>query len=217
MLLAGASWGVLNGSIASRVGIPALIVTLGTWQISKGVAFQVCRGVSIVNLPAVVRWWGSGDIAGVPVPIVIFIVTVVVAYFVLSYTTYGRLIYAVGGNPTTAWLSGVNVGNIRWTAFIVSGCLAGVAGLITLGRFMSAGMTTLTGLELDTVAAVFVGGISLAGGIGSVIGATLGAIIIGVIDNAMNVLGAGPTMVGILKGTIIIVAVAINVLRRRGR
>jgi putative xylitol transport system permease protein len=216
MLLLAIGLGGINGSLVSRAGIPALIVTLGMWEIMKGAAFQACSGGTIGYLPESLTFFGSGKIAGLGVPVIIFIAVAVVAYFVLHYTTFGRSVYAVGGNPLSAWLSGVNVKKIQFTVYVISGFLAGLAGLIWVARLFSVSMRTASGLELDSIAAVFIGGISLMGGRGTVIGAVIGTLIIGVINNAMSILGAGPPIQGIVKGTIIIAAVGIDYARRRG-
>jgi len=216
MALVGAGWGVINGSLVSRAGVPALIVTLGMWQICYGAAFYVCGGREISNHPDTLAFFGTGRVAGVPVPVIIFIVVAVVAYFVLSYTTFGRSIYAVGGNPVSAWLSGIKVKKVQFMVFVISGLLAGLSGMLMLARTLSATMTTLAGLELDSIAAVCIGGVSLAGGRGSLIGVVIGVLILGVINNGMSVMAVDPSVQGIVTGAIIITAVAVDVLRRRG-
>ena len=217
MLLVGAAFGLVNGSLVSRIAMPSIIVTLGMWRITWGVAYQIMGGQCIVNLPESLVWFGIGKVAGIPVPVIIFIVVAVVAYFVLHYTHFGRSVYAVGGNPVAALLSGINVKNIQLIVFIISGFLAGLAGVITTARTMCVMTRTLMGLELDTIAAVVVGGVSLFAGRGTIIGAIIGVLIIGVIDNSMIVLGAGPALQGITKGAIIFAAVAIDYWRRAGR
>ena len=216
MIFFGVSVGTLNGLAVSRIGMPPLIVTLAMWQICNGVAFQLCGGKSIAEQPSNLTFFGQGHVAGVAVPVIIFIAIAVMAYFVLNYTAFGRSVYAVGGNPVSAWLSGINVKNTQLIVYSVSGCLAGLAGVVMTGRIMSASMRTLEGLELDSIAAVCIGGVSLMGGRGSLIGVIIGVLIIGVINNAMSVLGASPAVVGIVKGAIIFTAVAIDYLRRRG-
>jgi len=214
MLLVGVGFGALNGSLVSRIGMPALIVTLGMWQICKGVAFRIGGGYLIAHLPDSLLTLGQGKVAGVPVPSIIFISVVVVAYFVLNHTAFGRSVYAVGGNPVSAWLSGIRVKNVRLIVFIISGFLTGLAGALTTARTMSSSMRTLMGLELDTIASVCIGGISLMGGRGSIIGVVLGVMIFGVISNGLNVLHAGPFLEGVIRGAIVITAVAVDYVRR---
>jgi ribose/xylose/arabinose/galactoside ABC-type transport system permease subunit len=170
MLLVGAVLGLANGSLVSRVRIPSIIVTLAMWQITWGLAYQVIKGQAIVNLPESLSWWGMGRVAAVPVPIIIFIAVAVVAYFVLQYTTFGRSVYAAGGSPVGAWLSGISVKNTQLIVYIISGFLAGLVAVTTLGRTMVVMTQTLVGLELDTIASVVVGGVSLSGGKGNLIG-----------------------------------------------
>jgi putative xylitol transport system permease protein len=216
MLLAGLGWGSVNGVLVSRVGIPALISTLGMWQITYGAGLGVGHGHDIGWQPEGLGWFGSGSVAGVPVPVIIFIVVAVVAYFVLNYTTYGRSVYATGSSPVSAWLSGVKVKRILFSVYAVAGFLAGLAAFTMLGRQLFASNRSLEGLEIDSIAAATVGGISLMGGRGTLIGVVLGTLIIGVVDNAMTVLNADPATIGVAKGAIIILAVVIDYIRRRG-
>lgn len=215
MLAAGLGWGVANGISVSRIGMPALIVTLAMWEITKGSAFHIGEGCSIMFLPESMAFFGKGVVGGVPVPVIIWIAVSVVAYFVLQYTTFGRSVYAVGGNPVSAWLSGINVRKIQLLVYSTAGFLSGLAGVLITGRIMSASMGTLHGLEIDVISAVVIGGVSLFGGRGSMIGTVLGVLIIGVINNGMSVMGADPAMIGIIKGAIIFAAVAIDTIRRR--
>ncbi|MBA7658464.1 Fructose import permease protein FrcC [subsurface metagenome] len=120
MLLVGAGFGLANGALVSRVGMPGLIVTLGMWQICKGVGYGVGGGYTITYLPEGLLALGQGNIAGVPVPSIVFIVIAVVAYLILNYTSFGRSVYTVGGNPASAWLSGINVKKILLMAYMVS-------------------------------------------------------------------------------------------------
>ena len=215
MVLTGIAWGALSGSLVSRVGVPALIVTLGVWRITYGAAYFLSEGRVIGELPASLAFFGQGRIAGVPVPIIIFMTVVIIGYFVLNYTTFGRSIYAVGGNPVNAGLCGINVENIKFRVFAISGFLCGVAAVIMLGRVMSGTMRVMQRLEMDTIASVTIGGVSLMGGRGNLIGVIMGVLIIGVINNGMSILGAGPGEMGIVTGAVIISAVTIDYIRRR--
>jgi len=215
MLLVGSGWGAVNGLSVSRIGMPPLIVTLAMWGITEGVAFLICGGRSIAQLPDSLSLVGQGEIAGVPVPVIIFFVMAALGYVVLEHTALGRSIYATGGNPASAWLSGVNVRNVQLVAYVISGFLGGLAAIILTGRVMSASMRTLAGLELDSIAAVCVGGVSLAGGKGTMVGVIIGVLMIGVINNGMSVMGADPAVMGIVKGGILFTAVAIDYIRRQ--
>jgi ribose/xylose/arabinose/galactoside ABC-type transport system permease subunit len=215
MLFAGIGWGLINGSLVSRISMPPLIVTLGMWQITRGAAYRLTNGLTIHKLPANLAFFGNGDIRGVPVPIIIFIIIAIITYVVLNYSTFGRNIYASGGNPTSAWLSGIKVRKVQLMVYAISGFLASIAAIVWAGRIMSASMDSLSGLELDSIAAVFVGGVSISGGKGNLIGVILGVLIIGVINNGMSLLGANTAVQGIVKGVIIVMAVVVDCLRRR--
>jgi ribose/xylose/arabinose/galactoside ABC-type transport system permease subunit len=215
MVLAGLGWGAINGTFVSKVGIPALIATLGFWQISTGAAFEIVKGNTIGGIPDAMSWWGQGMVGPVPVPVIVFVLVAVVVYFILNYTGYGRAVYATGGNPVSAWLSGINVNRVLFSVYPIAGFLAGIAAIMQLGRIESAAMTSLSGLEIDSITAAAIGGVSLMGGRGNIIGVVLGTLIVGVISNGLSVMKAGPATLRIAKGAILIIAVAIDCLRRR--
>jgi len=192
-----------------------LIVTLGMWQITRGAALRVTKGWDISGLPEGLAFFGQGHIAGAPVPVIIFAVSIVIAYFVLNHTTFGRSVYAVGGNPVSAWLSGMNVKNILFSVYVISGFTAALAGIILTSRAMTASLFTASNLELDSIASVVIGGVSLFGGRGSLIGVLIGVMIIGVINNGLNLLGVPHGITDMVRGGVIVTAVAIDVLRRR--
>ena len=215
MLLVGMSIGAFNGFLVSRIHVPALIVTLSVWLMTTGGAYQICRGFTIMGLPRSASWLGQGVVAGVPVPIIVFVTVAAVAYFVLNYTTFGRSVYAVGGNPVSAYLSGIKVQNVQLSVYIISGFLAAFASFVTLSRIMSSSLKAVTGLEIDAIAAVAIGGISLAGGRGNILGVVVGTIIMGVINNFMNVMEVAPALYDMIKGGVIFAAVAVDSQRRK--
>jgi len=216
VLLAGAGVGGGNGVLVSRLRLSPLIVTLGMWQLAKGAAFQFSKqGETIRPLPDGLAFLGQGSIGGVPVAAIVFIVAIVVAYLVLNYTSFGRSVYAVGGNPVSSWLSGIKVKNVRFWVYVISGFCAAIAGLIQISRIMGANVAVLYGLELDSIAAVVIGGVSLFGGKGSIIGVLIGVLMLSVITNSMNLMGLHPTMKLVVKGGLILAAVAVDTLRRR--
>ena len=215
MLAIGAGVGAVNGLFASHIRVPPLIGTLAMWQITKGFAFLICRGRTVFNLPRGLDFFGQSYIGSVPVPVIIFAGIWVVGYFVLYHTVFGRSVYACGGNLVSAGLCGINTKKIQFSVYVISGFLAALAGVIAVSRTMSASMNTALGLELDSIAAVCIGGISLMGGRGTPFGVILGVIILGVINNAMNVMAVNPAFVDITKGGLIMAAVAIDVWRRR--
>lgn len=216
MVLVGIGVGASNGVMVSRLRMSPLIVTLAMWQIGIGGAFQVTKqGETVHYLPESLAFFGKGSIGGVPVPVIIFAAIIVVGYLVLHHTSFGRSIYAVGGSEVTAMLSGINVRNIRFLVYTICGFCAGIAGLIQLSRIMAADIMVLYGLEIDTIAAVVVGGVSLFGGRGSIIGVLLGVLILEVVGNGMNLLGLTIYMQWMVRGGVILIAVIIDALRRR--
>lgn len=214
-LLMGIGVGTINGLSVSKLKMPALIVTLSIWQILRGIAYQMTKGQTIINLPRALAFLGQGELLGIPVPVIIFAILAVIAYFVLYHTTFGRAVYAVGGNIHSAWLSGIKTKNILISVYIISGFLAAIAGVITLSRTMAASLLTLGGLEMETIAVVAIGGISLSGGRGNFIGAVIGLVILGLVNNGMVIVGLNPAFQDLVKGAIIFIAVAIDFIRRR--
>lgn len=217
MLLAGLGVGAINGFFITRLGVNTVIVTLAMWMMTTGGAYQICKGNTIFDLPRSLAFIGQGYIAGIPVAVIVFAGVAATIYFILYHTTYGRSVYAVGGNPVSAWLSGINVRNVRFSTFALCGFLATIAGILTMSRTLTASMVSSQGLELDTIAACFIGGISMGDGRGTLIGAVIGVIILGVINNGMNVVGIDPTFQGFIKGAIILAAVTVDVMRMRSR
>ena len=185
------------------------------WQIANGIGFELSQGRAIVQQPPALALLGSGRIIGVPVPVIIFIVVAAIAYFILNHTTYGRSVYAVGGNPVSSWLAGINVNIILFSVYAISGMLAGLSGVVSNARTMSSSMVTNQGLALDSIASVAIGGVSMMGGRGNLIGVVIGVIIVGIINNGLSIMGALPSMQGIVKGAIIIGAVVVDYARRR--
>lgn len=217
MLLVGLGVGSINGLLVSRFKIPPLIVTLAMWQITKGVALIVTGGRSVWNLPPSLAFIGQARVGIMPVAALLFIGIALGGYFVLQYTTFGRSIYALGGNPVSAWLSGINVKNVQFSVYAISGFLAAVSSVIETSRLMVGTVISSTGLELDTIAAVCIGGFSLMGGRGSIIGVVLGIFILLVISNGMNVLAINPSLQIAVRGAIILVAVEFDTMRTRRR
>jgi ribose/xylose/arabinose/galactoside ABC-type transport system permease subunit len=148
------------------------------------------------------------------VPVIVFIIVAVIAYLALKHTAFGHSVYAIGGNPVTAWISGLNVNRILFSVYFISGLLAALAGLLIVSRTMAASMVTATGLELDSIASVAVGGVSLAGGRGNIIGVVIGVLIVAVVTNGMIVLAVNPAIQGIMLGFIILAAVGVDTMRR---
>ena len=223
MLALGAGLGLISGLVVSRVGVPPFIATLGMWQIAHGVGFLITGGFTIHHMVDPLRFFGQGWVAqafipgrpaGFPVAGIIWILVAVVAYFVLHHLNYGRAVYATGGNPVMAWLSGINVKATRLSVYIISAMLATLGGLIRTSRVQSVSFASFSFLELQSIAAAVVGGVSLFGGRGSVIGVVLGGLIIAVIMNGTSILGADPFIESTVLGVLMIAAIAIDYWRR---
>jgi len=215
MLVVGMALGATTGLARSRLKMPALIITLALGIALNGVALRVTGGYIITNLPKQIGFLGQSYIAGFPVIGIAFITIAAIVYFVLNHTTFGRSVYAVGGNPVSAWLSGINVNNVVVWACAICGLCAGIAAWAAMSRIACFTMASTAGLHIDTIAAAVIGGISLRGGRGSVIGVVIGTFILGVITNGMNILAVAPAYHTIAKGAIIYAAVAIDYIRRR--
>ena len=214
-LAMGVGLGAISGLVVSRIGVPPFIATLGMWQVAHGTGFMITGGFTIPHLIDPLRFFGQGFIYGFPVAGIIWIAVGVIAYFVLNYTSYARFIYASGSNPVSAWLSGVSVKNTQFSVYMISGFTAALGGLIRTARVMSVSYSSFDGLELQTIAAAVIGGVSLFGGKGTVIGVVLGALIIAVILNGMTLKLADPFLESLVLGVIVIAAVAIDYWRRR--
>ncbi len=207
--------GFLNGFFITFFNLPPFIATLGMMSIARGAAYTITAGQPVYTFPngftAI-----TGRVAGIPLyTILIMVVLFVIASYVLKHTPYGRSFYAIGGNRSCANLSGINVKKIEASAYTLSGFCCGVAAMILTSRLDSAVPTNAEGSELDAIAAVVIGGISMSGGEGSISGTLIGALIIGVIANGMNLLYVPQGAQRMVKGLIILLAVVIDVLRRR--
>jgi ribose transport system permease protein/L-arabinose transport system permease protein len=207
-LAVGALAGLVNGILITYGRINAVIVTLGTMAIFRGIAFILSNGQSISIFNDAFRWIGTGRIIGLPVPMWILIAVAVGFYVFMHKSIVGRNYYAIGGNPIVARLSGLNIPRYRVAIYIVSGFMAGVGGILLAARTGSGQpISGSDGLELEAITAAFLGGCAMQGGRGTVVGALLGVAIIGVLNNGM-ILTAVPTFYQMLaKGTLLILAV----------
>jgi len=215
MLAMGVGLGAISGLFVSRVGVPPFIATLGMWQVAHGIGFLITGGFTIPHLIDPLRFFGQRFIYGFPVAGIIWILVGAVVYFVLHHLNYGRSVYATGGNPVMAWLSGVSVKNTQLSVYMISGFTAALGGLIRTARVMSVSYSSFDFLELQTIASAVIGGVSLSGGKGTVIGVVLGALVISVILNGMTILRADPFLESLILGVIVIAAVGIDYWRGR--
>jgi ribose transport system permease protein len=205
----GAIVGAINGFVVTRLNIPSFLVTLGTLSAARGLALLVTttRPVIVTN-DSFVAIFGEGDIFGVPVPIIWTVLAVIAGILLLHYSVFGRQIYAAGGNPTAALYSGINIRRVTTLAFVLTGTLAGLAALVLSARSHAARPDVVQGLELDVIASVTLGGCSLFGGRGFVLGTLLGSLIIGTLNNGLVLLGVSSSLQLVIKGAIIVAAVA---------
>lgn len=215
MLLIGVAFGLANGALVSRFRLPSLVVTLGTWQIGLGLAYGITGTGYVDQIPESIAFFGQGAVLDVPMPVLILFAIVVVTHLVLRNTTFGNEIYAVGGNPRSAYFSGVKIDNVKLAVFAIAGLLYAVAAVIAMSRYLSSTLAQAGGLELSTISAVAIGGVSLSGGRGTIFGVLLGTLIIGVIDDGLSVMGVGSAYTAISKGIIIVAAVILDNLRQR--
>ena len=207
--------GAFNGLVITRFGLPPFVATLGMLSIARGLTMLWTGGFPITGLGADFGYIGTGYFLGVPMPVWISAALVALFVVVTRRTRFGRYIYAIGGNERAAVLSGLNVKRTKLLVYTLCGGLAGIAGLLVAARLDSAtpgaGMT----YELDSIAAVVIGGTSLSGGRGSILGTVLGCLIIGVLNNGLVLLEVSPFWQQVIKGLVIIVAVAVDRMSRR--
>lgn len=214
-LLVITALGLANGVAIARLRFPPFIMTLGMLNIATGAAFVLSGGRPVAGFPDAFKWFGTGLILGVPVPILIVIISFLLCYVVLARTRFGRHVYAVGGNEEAARLSGVNVNTVKIAVYTISGLMAGLAGLVYTARLDSGTPNAGSGFELDAIAAVVIGGTSLFGGQGWIWGSLIGALIMAVLRNGLNLMNVDPLWQQVFIGVVIILAVGIDVLRKR--
>ena len=213
----GAIMGAINGVLVWKLAIPPIVVTLGTMTIFRGLIFLISDGkwVNSHEMSPAFTGFPRTVLLGLPVLSWVAIITVIVFGIMMARTQFGRSIFAVGGNPHAAVYTGIDVGKTQFWAFVVSGALAGLTGYLWVARYAVAYVDIAGGFELEVVAACVIGGISIAGGIGSVGGAVLGAIFLGVVKNALPVVNISPFWQLAISGSAILIAVAFNA--RAGR
>ena len=211
----GALCGFINGSLIAGFRIAPFIATLGMFTAARGAALIYSDGRPISKLDPSFNWIGQGDILGIPVPIFLLIVVAVAAHIMLTRTRFGRYVYAIGGNEQAARVSGISISRVKIGIYTISGLLAGLGGLILAGRIGSGNPTLGTGIELDAITAAVIGGASFAGGIGTVWGAVVGALIIGSLNTGLDILNVSPFAQQVVKGVIIVVAIIIDERKNR--
>jgi ribose transport system permease protein len=206
----GLAAGWINGFVITRFRVPPFVATLGMLSIARGLTQLWTGNFPVTNLGEEFRFMGTGYWLGVPMPVWISATLVVIFTFVTRRTRFGRYLYAVGGNERAAMLSGLAVDRIKRRVYMLGGALAGVAGLLLAARLDAADPKVGIGYELDSIDAVVIGGTSLSGGRGSILGTVLGCLIIGVLNNGLVLLGVSPDWQLVVKGVVILVTVAVD-------
>jgi ribose transport system permease protein len=216
-LVVGAAAGWANGFTITRFSLPPFVATLGMFSIARGLTLLWTGGFPITGLGDSFGYLGTGILLGMPMPVWIMLALTAVFVVVTKRTRFGRHLYAVGGNERAARLTGLNVARIKLGVYTLAGALAGIAGLIVTARLDSAQPNAGLGYELDSIAAVVIGGTSLSGGRGSVMGTVLGCLIIGVLNNGLFLLNVSPFWQQVIKGLVILLAVALDKMNAKGR
>jgi inositol transport system permease protein len=209
-LLAGLAFGLLNGLIITKSKIAPFIVTLGIMTIGRGLALILSKGRPISNLSDSFNFIGGGDVIGIPFPIIVLVIVFIISYLLLKNTVFGRYVYAIGGNEQAAWASGINVNKIKMAVYALCGTLAGLAGILLTSRITTGQPNAGAGFELDAIAAAIIGGTSTSGGTGTIAGTLIGALLIGVINNGLDLLNVSSYYQQVIMGAIIIGAVLLD-------
>jgi ribose/xylose/arabinose/galactoside ABC-type transport system permease subunit len=211
----GVLTGTINGALVAYLRVPAFVATLAMLTGARGVAFLVSGGQSHGNLPDSFGWLGRTLVLGVPTPVLLMALVMAIGAFVLRRTVFGRHVYAIGGNAEAAWLAGINTRKAIWMVYLLNGLLAGLGGL-TLASRLGAGVPNAgVQYELDVIAACVVGGTSLTGGRGTILGTLCGTVFIGVLTNGLNLANVDPYVQKIALGVVIVIAVVGDQLGKR--
>jgi len=215
-ILIGIVSGALNGSLIIATGIPPVIATLGTMYISRGLAYILSGGSAVVNgLPNSFGFVGETHFGPLPLLVVIMMMVIAICHFLLTKTVLGRHIYAMGGNLQAANLAGIPVKRVKLLLYTLSGTMAGISGVLLASRLSSGDPTVGIGFEFDVIVAIVLGGTSLAGGEGTLSGTLLGALILAVFANGMNLLGIGSFYQYVVQGAILVLAVILDLTLRK--
>lgn len=214
-ITAGGICGWINGVIVALGRVPAFIVTLGMMSIARGTALMITGGQSLHLLPKEYRWFGDGHLGPVPVPVILAILVVGIAHYILTQTKFGRYVYGIGGNREAIRLSGIKVSRFEIWVYVISGLTCGLGAIINVARLNAAQPIAGVGYELDAIAAVVIGGTSLMGGEGSVLGTLIGAILMGVLRNGLNLLNVSSFLQQIIIGCVIIAAAFYDQVRKK--
>ncbi len=209
--------GAVNGLMIVRGGIPPFVATLSMLAIARGLTLVYTQGRPIAGLDERFIYWGTGQVWGIPIPVIIMIVIAVIAHIITRYTPFGLHVYSTGGNEETTRLAGISPDRIKIAVYMISGFLAALGGVLLTARLWSAQPNAAAGWELDAIAAPVLGGTSLFGGVGSIGGTVIGAFIIGVLSNGLNLMGVPSYYQQVIKGLVLILAVTVDLINKRRR
>ena len=213
-LLMGTGLGLFNGLLIIKLNIHPLIITLGTAQIFKGLGYIVANSRNIMGFPESFRVFGQGYIGPIPVPIVIMVIVALIGSFVLTKTYFGRYVFALGGNEDAARLAGVNVNRMKVALFMICGFISGITSVLLLSRVFAGQVSTGQGIEFDCLTAALLGGVSFKGGEGTIFGLITGILIIGVLNNAMQLASFPDFSQNVVKGAVLLIAVGFDVYQK---
>ena len=216
-IVVGLIGGYIQGLAITRLKVPPFVVTLGGMSAFRGAALLFAAGGPISGFEPSYTWWGQGKIGPVPVPVIIFLAAAALAHIALRYTRYGRKVYAVGGNPEAARLSGLNVNRMVCSVYVIMGFFAGLGAFVLSARLNSSEAVAGTGYELTVIASVVIGGTSLFGGSGTIFGTVIGSILIGVLLNGLVLMNVSSYIQQIVIGVIIVLAVAFDTFAKSRR
>ncbi|PKM51692.1 MAG: ribose ABC transporter permease [Firmicutes bacterium HGW-Firmicutes-7] len=217
-ILVGGMVGCINAAMIVGAKINPVIATLGSMYAVRGVAYLLAGGSTVANgLPVNFNVLGRGYIGPIPIPVIIMILIYIFFHFVLSKTLLGKYTYAIGGNRETARLSGISVSKVMISLYVITGLLTGLSGTIMASRLTSGNPQIGAGFEFDVIIAVFLGGVSTAGGEGTIIGTFIGAMIVGVLSNGLNLIGVDPFYQYIIKGVVLVLAVMLDMALKGNR
>lgn len=214
-MLSGGAFGYLNGVVIAKLRVNPFITTLGTMTIARGIALLITGGNIIADLPEAFNYIGVGFIFGIPIPVIIMVIIVILGHIILSKTEFGLNTYAIGGNEKAARLAGLKNDRVLVKIYILSGFLAALGGIILTARVISAQPNLMMTTNLDVIAAVVVGGTSLMGGTGSILSTVLGSTLMAALFNGLNIVGVGYEWQLVVIGIILIIAVSLDMLSRK--
>lgn len=214
-LVLGTLLGLFNGLVINEMAIPPLITTLGTMTALRGVAYLITKGLPVYGFPKSFTILGQGYVWIIPIPVIIMAVVFILSYIVLTKSVFGRHVYGTGGNEEASRLSGVNVKRVKYAVYAIGGFLFSLAGVVLLSRVNSGQPKAGDGYEMDIITAVVLGGVSIVGGVGSILGVIVGVMIMGVLANGMILLNVGDYYQRIVKGLVLLAAVGLDQLSKR--